>query len=106
MQLPQVDVGEEEPIVEIEIDPFLDTVMRAWIDTQQEGSRHLNETFHKYDEDGDGMLSLKEFTGMECCSIAGNTLRCISTNDMWRLVGTAQTLSGRSKRSRNASHDP
>ena len=63
---PQVDVGEEEPIIEIPVDPFLDSVMTAWIETQKEGYEHLDATFHKYDENGDGMLSLKEFTGVKC----------------------------------------
>jgi hypothetical protein len=58
----QVDIGEDEPIIEIPIDPFLDTVMTTWISMQNEGRKELDATFEKYDENGDGMLSLEEFT--------------------------------------------
>ena len=58
----QVDIGEDEPIIEIPIDPFLDTVMTTWISKQNEGRKELDATFEKYDENGDGMLSLEEFT--------------------------------------------
>eukprot|EP01046_Picozoa_sp_COSAG06_P056276 COSAG06_NODE_10599_length_1651_cov_1.584407_1_plen_57_part_10 len=48
----QVDIGEDEPIIEIPIDPFLDTVMTTWISMQNEGRKELDATFEKYDENG------------------------------------------------------
>ena len=38
--------------------------MSAWIKTQKDGYDKLDAVFTKYDENGDGMLSLKEFTGV------------------------------------------
>lgn len=58
----QIDIGEEEPVVEIPVDMFLDTIMSTWIREQNEGYKQLDDTFEKYDEDHDGTLSLQEFT--------------------------------------------
>ena len=59
----QIDIGEAQPIIEIPIDPFLDTVMCTWIRVQSEMCKELDATFKRHDENGDGVLSLSEFTG-------------------------------------------
>lgn len=57
-------IAEEDPIVEIPIDSFLNEVMEAWLLMQAEGQKQLDATFAKHDANGDGHLSLAEFTGI------------------------------------------
>ena len=64
VNLLQIDIGEEEPVLEIPVDVFLDTIMSTWIREQNEGYKQLDETFVKYDENHDGVLSLEEFTSV------------------------------------------
>ena len=58
----QIDIGEEQPAIEIPIDVFLDTILSRWIKEQKAGYQQLDATFEKYDENHDGLLSLEEFT--------------------------------------------
>jgi len=58
----QIDIGEEQPVIEIPIDMFLDTILSTWIREQRACYQQLDDTFEKYDENHDGLLSLEEFT--------------------------------------------
>jgi hypothetical protein len=59
-----VDVGEAEPILELQIDPLMDICLKYWEVSMSAGNELLVKTFQHFDEDGDGMLSIEEFANI------------------------------------------
>ena len=83
-----VDVGDGDQIVEVPIDPFIEAVLGEWTGVVQEGSHLVDATFAKHDENGDGTLSLEEFTGTPISPrytghFARLLSRCVGVQQRW-----------------------